>query len=182
VRKRPDRRTAARLALALGGTVLLAAGLTACGGIRRTGARPFTPSPPMVVLGTPPMAVTPGPQAAFVPVVVTATAVDRNGAPVNPTAEFAVGMPVFVICRVQGIRPGEVHRLTVRWYVNGQLARWAGSYTYATVAQDRLLSFSLTYETAGEGVVKLYWDEPVGDSNEQPSDRYLAQALAFTVR
>jgi hypothetical protein len=31
-------------------------------------------------------------------------------------------------------------------------------------------------------MVKLYWDEPVGDSNEQPNDRYLAKAIAFTVR
>jgi hypothetical protein len=75
-----------------------------------------------------------------------------------------------------------VHRLTVRWYINGQLARWPGAYTYATVAQDGLLSFSLTYTIAGEGSVKLYWDEPVGDSNEQPGDRYLAQAIAFTVQ
>jgi hypothetical protein len=70
----------------------------------------------------------------------------------------------------------------VRWYINGQLARWPGSYTYATVAQDGLLSFSLPYETAGEGIVKLFWDEPVGDSNEQPNDRFLAQAVAFTVK
>jgi hypothetical protein len=50
------------------------------------------------------------------------------------------------------------------------------------VAQDGLLSFSLTYTIAGEGSVKLYWDEPVGDSNEQPGDRHLAQAIAFTVQ
>ncbi|PWT75472.1 MAG: hypothetical protein C5B60_05300 [Chloroflexi bacterium] len=167
----------------VGAAVLLVAGLAACSGIQHSGARLFTPTPPpMVARGTPGMAVTPGPEAAFVPGAVTATGVDRNEAPVNPTGDFAVGIPVFIICRVQGVRPGEVHRLTVRWYINGQLARWPGSYTYATVAQDGPLSFSLTYETAGQGIVKLYWDEPVGDSNEQPNDRYLAQAIAFTVR
>jgi hypothetical protein len=61
----------------------------------------------------------------------------------------------------QGIRPSEVHRLTVRWYLNGQLARPPGGYTYATVSEDGPLSFSVTYASAGEGVVKLVWDEPV---------------------
>jgi hypothetical protein len=182
VRNRPDRCSAAHRTL--GSTVLfITAVLAACGAILPTGARPSTATPSMAVAqGTPAMAVTPGPQAPFVPMVVTATGVNRNGAPLHPTTEFAIGMPVYVICRVQGIRPNEVHRLTVRWYVNGQLARWPASYTYATVDKDGLLSFSLPYETAGEGVVKLYWDEPVGDSNEQPSDRYLAQVITFTVR
>jgi hypothetical protein len=128
------------------------------------------------------MAVTPGPQAPFVPVVVTATGVDQNGAAINPTSHFAVGMPIYVVCRVQGVRSGESHRLTVRWYIQGQQARVPGAYTYATVSHDGLLSFSVTYESAGAGLVKLYWDEPVGDSNEQPNDHFLAQATAFTVQ
>jgi hypothetical protein len=137
VRKRLDRRTAARLAL--GSTVLLTTGLLACGGISPTRARISIPSPPTVSQGSSVMAVTPGPQASFVPVIVTATGVHPNGAPVNPTSHFAVGTPVYVSCRVQGVRPGEVHRLTVRWYINGQLARWPVAYTYATVAQDGVL-------------------------------------------
>ena len=126
--------------------------------------------------------MTPGPQAPFVPVVVTATGVDQNGAPVNPTSHFAVGKPVYVVCRVQGVMPGQAHRLTIRWYVQGQLARVPGAYSYATVTQDGPISFSVTYTTAGAGLAKLYWDEPVGDSNEQPNDHFLAQAIAFTVQ
>jgi hypothetical protein len=185
VREGPDRRTAARLVLAslvLASAVFLAAALAACGANPPTTVRPFTPTPPTVAAGTATMAITPGPQAAFVPVIATATGVNRNGAPIHPTSTFALGTPVYLICRVQGIRPGEVHRLTVRWYINGQLARSPGSYTYATVAQDGPLSFRLIYTTAGEGVVKLYWDEPVGDSNEQPTERYLAQAITFTLQ
>jgi hypothetical protein len=125
--------------------------------------------------------VTPGPQAPFVPVVVTATGVGRSGAPVNPTSHFAVGMPVYVVCRVRGVVPGQSHRLTIRWYVQGQLARVPGAYSYATVTQDGPLYFSVTFTAAGQGLAKLYWDEPVGDSNEQPNDHFLAQAIAFTV-
>ncbi len=126
--------------------------------------------------------MTPGPQAPFVPVVVTATGVDQNGAPVNPTSHFAVGMPIYVVCRVQGVRSGQAHRLTIRWYLQGQLARVPGAYTYATVTRDGLVSFSVTYTSGGAGLAKLYWDEPVGDSNEQPNDHFLAQAIAFTVQ
>jgi hypothetical protein len=128
------------------------------------------------------MAVTPGPQARFVPVVVTATGVDRNGAPVNPTAHFAVGTPVYVICHVRGVLLGQSHRLTIRWYAQGQLARVPGAYASATVTYDGPLAFSVTYTSAGAGMVRLYWDEPIGDSNEQPNDHFLAQAIAFTVQ
>ena len=127
------------------------------------------------------MAVTPGPQAPFVPVVVTATAVDPNDAPVNPTTHFVVGTPIYVVCRVQGVAPGQAHRLTIRWYLQGQLARVPGAYSYATVTQDGPLSFSVTYPTAGAGLAKIYWDEPVGDSNERPNEHFLAQAIAFSV-
>jgi hypothetical protein len=128
------------------------------------------------------MAVTPGPQARFVPLVVTATGVDQQGAPVNPSTHFAVGMPVYLVCWVQGVSSGQAHRVTIRWYLQGQLARVPGAYSYATVSQDGPLSFSVTYPSAGAGVAKLYWDEPVGDSNERPNEHYLAQAIAFTVQ
>jgi hypothetical protein len=126
--------------------------------------------------------MTPGPQAHFVPVAATATGVDRNGAPVNPTAHFAVGAPVYVVCQVRGVLSGQAHRLTIRWYAQGQLVRSPGGYTYATVTHDGPLSFSVKYTSAGQGLVRLYWDEPVGDSNEQPNDHFLAQAIAFTVQ
>jgi hypothetical protein len=128
------------------------------------------------------MAVTPGAQAPFVPMVVTARGVDQYGAPVNPSTHFAVRMPVYVVCRVQGVAPGQAHRLTIRWYLQGQLARMPGAYSYATVTQDGFLSFSVTYPAAGAGLAKLYWDEPVGDSNEQPNEHFLAQAIVFTVQ
>jgi hypothetical protein len=126
--RRPARYGVARLA-----AVLLTVGLASCGAVPSTGPLPRTPTQ-AVARGTP--AVTPGPQAPFVPVVVTATGVDRNGAAINPTSHFAVGMPIYVVCRVQGVRPGESHCLTIRWYVQGQQARVPGAYTYATVTHD----------------------------------------------
>jgi hypothetical protein len=91
-------------------------------------------------------------------------------------------MPVYLVCLVQGVVPGQPHRLTIRWYLQGQLARMPGAYSYATLTQNGPLAFSVTYPAAGAGMVKLYWDEPVGDSNEQPNDRHLAQTVAFVVR
>jgi hypothetical protein len=165
--------------VALASAVLLTLGCANCSSTSPTGPHLSTPTQ-AVASGAP--AMTPGPQAHFVPVAVTATGVDRNGAPVNPTAHFAVGVPVYVVCQVRGVQSGQAHRLTIRWYSQGQLVRSPGGYTYATVTHDGPLSFSVTYLSAGQGLVKLYWDEPVGDSNEQPNDHFLAQAIAFTVQ
>jgi hypothetical protein len=172
-------RIAPRHALVLGGVALLTVGLASCGGAQLTGSLPSTPSP-TVVSGTP--AMTPGPQSRFVPTAVTAMGADRNGAPINPTSHFVVDMPIYVVCQVQGVRPGQSHRLTVRWYLQGQQARVPGAYRYATVTHDGSVSFRVTYTSAGTGLVKLYWDEPVADNNDRPNDRFLAQAIAFAVQ
>src|SRR5712664_2574499 len=169
-----DGRLLARGVVALASAVLLTLGRAACSSTQPTGPHLSTPTQG-VASGAP--AMTPGPQAHFVPVAATATGVDRNGAPVNPTAHFAVGVPVYVVCQVRGVLAGQSHRLTIRWYAQGQLVRSPGGYTYATVTHDGPLSFSVKYTSAGQGLVRLYWDEPVGDSNEQPNDHFLAQAI-----
>ena len=126
--------------------------------------------------------VTPGPQAHYLRDVVTARGVTQDGAPLGPTAHFLVGMPIYVVCRVEGVLPGQAHRLTVRWYLHGQLVRAPGAYRYATVTQDGPLTFQVTYPAAGEGMVRLYWDEPVSNNSDRPNDHFLAYALAFTVQ
>jgi hypothetical protein len=172
-------RTPPRHALVLGRVALPTVGLASCGSAQLRGSLLSTPAP-TVVSGTP--AMTPGPQSSFVPMAVTAMRVDHNGAPISPTSHFTVDVPIYVVCRVQGVRPGESHRLTVRWYLQGQQARVPGAYRYATVTHDGSVSFRVTYTSAGVGLVKLYWDEPVADNNDRPNDRFLAQAIAFTVQ
>lgn len=127
-------------------------------------------------------AVTPGPQAQFVRDVVTAIGVDQNGAPVSPTTLFAVGTPVYVVCVVRGVTPGQAHRLSIRWYLQGQQPQMPGASTYATVTQDGPVSFDVIYTATGDGMARLYWDEPVADNSDRPNDQYLAQAVAFTVQ
>jgi hypothetical protein len=127
-------------------------------------------------------AVTPGPQARHVRDAVTARGVTADGAPVDPTATFHAGAPIYLVCMVEGVAPGTSHRLTIRWYLQGQQARSDGSYSYATVTEDGPVSFSVIYPAAGAGLVKLYWDEPVADNSARTNEAFLAQALAFTVR
>ena len=182
VRPRRDDHSPARWGAACLAAALLTLGLASCGTALSPRPLPRTPTQAVASASPAVMAVTPGPQARFVPLVVTAAGVDQQGAPVKPTSRFAVGMPVYVVCWVQGVSSGQAHRLTIRWYLQAQLARMPGAYSYATVTQDGPLSFSVTYPSAGAGVAKLYWDEPVGDSNEQPSEHYLAQTIAFTVQ
>jgi hypothetical protein len=77
--------------------------------------------------------------------------------------------------------PGR-YRLTIRWYLQGQQPQIDGSYTYATLTQDGPVSFSVTYPTAGSGMARLYWDEPVADNTARPNESFLAHAIVFSVQ
>jgi hypothetical protein len=129
--------------------------------------------------GTP--VTTPGPQARYVQQVVTAAGVDPNGGPVRPTTRFHAQVPVYLVGVVQGVGSGESHRLSVRWLVNGALVQEAGAHASMIVTHDSSVSFSLAYPTPGAGMARLYWDEPVGDNNDAANERFLAQAISFTV-
>jgi hypothetical protein len=118
--------------------------------------------------------VTSGPQARFVRDVLTARGVTASGAPIGPTDQFAIGAPVFLLCNVQGVTPGTSHRLTIRWYLQGEPARMDGAYAYATVTHNGSLNFSVMYPAAGAGEVRLYWDEPVADNSDRPNASFLA--------
>jgi hypothetical protein len=127
-------------------------------------------------------AVTPGPQARYVRNVVTARGITAEGEPLDPTSTFQVGMPVYVICTVQGVAPGTSHRLTIRWYLDGQQPRVDGAYRYVTVTHAGPVFFSVTYPTSGAGLAKLYWDEPVADNSNRTDESSLAEAITFTVQ
>ena len=168
------RTPAACLALmALAG--LLGGALTGCGGtssIADDGSQ-------QAAEGTP--VTTPGPQARYVQQVVTAAGVDPNGGPVRPTTRFHAQEPVYLVAVVQGVGSVESHRLSVRWLVNGALVQEAGAHASMIVTHDGPVLFSLAYPTSGAGMARLYWDEPVGDNNDTSNERFLAQAISFTV-
>lgn len=125
---------------------------------------------------------TPGPQAPFVQQVVTAQGVDQNGRPIHPTSQFSVGTPVYVVFLVRGVMPGQPHRVSIRWLLQGQLVQVAGAHASMLVTRDGPASFSLTYPAPGLGMARLYWDEPVNDNSDVPNERFLAQAIAFTIQ
>lgn len=129
-----------------------------------------------------PGTATPGPKAPFVGQVTTAFGVDPSGAPVHPASRFQVGAPVYVICSVWGVAQGQAHRLTVRWFLNNALAQVSGAYVSTLVTQDGPVSFHLSYPRPGAGMAQLSWDEPVGDNNDAPNDRFLAQTITFTIQ
>ena len=168
-------RLAARLAALLAAVLV---GLAGCGtgsiGEGTTGSA-YSPAP-----GT--SAVTPGPQARYLRDVVTARGVTKDNVPIDPTSTFQAGVPIYLVCVVQGVTPGTSHRLTIRWYLQSQQAQIDGSYSYATVTQGGPISFSVTYPTAGSGMARLYWDEPVADNSARTNESFLAQAIGFTVQ
>jgi F0F1-type ATP synthase membrane subunit c/vacuolar-type H+-ATPase subunit K len=127
-------------------------------------------------------AVTPGPQARYLRNVVTARGVTKDNVPIDPTSTFQADMPIYLVCVVQGVTPGTSHRLTVRWYLQGQQLQVDGSYAYATLTQNGPISFSMTYPILGPGMARLYWDEPIADNSARPNESFLAQAIAFTVQ
>lgn len=120
--------------------------------------------------------------AHLVQQLVTATDVDRSGAPMHPTSRFRVDRPIYVVGMVRGVGHGETHRLSVRWFLNDTLAQAPGARSSMTVTHDGPVSFGLVYPAAGSGTARLYWDEPIGDNSDRPNEAFLIATIAFTVR
>jgi hypothetical protein len=114
--------------------------------------------------------------------VVTARGVNGQGWAVDPTTRFQVHQAIYVTFLVQDVGLGEVHRVGVRWFLNGALASVAGAHSSQLVTHSGPgYSFSLVFPAPGAAEVRLYWDEPIGDNSEAPNDAFLAQTSAFTV-
>jgi hypothetical protein len=126
--------------------------------------------------------MTPGPQAQFVQHVTTAADVDKHGLSPHPATYFSVNQSIYVIGVVQGVKPGDAHRLSVRWLLNGALAPVSGAHSSTLILRDGPFSFTLTYPLPGSGAARLYWDEPVGDNNDAANEAFLAQAVTFIVQ
>lgn len=153
-----------------------------------TGAPPATgqsPSGPTATSGTggqtacqvpaTPVA-TPGNAARYIASIVTATGVDASGHPTGVTSHFPPGATVYVVITVHGVTDGQSHLLSVRWYIGGQdvsLQQHTGSLG-KPVPGDGTYAFSATFHSTGVGMVKVYWDLPLGDGT-------LADTLAFGV-
>jgi hypothetical protein len=133
---------------------------------------------------------------------VTATGVDAQGNPVNPTGIFQIGETVFVIATVHNI-PSSQHRLTLRWLLNGVdvqlppmgMTTFSISYdgnesscpvspsvtTTLPISHDGNYSSCLVYPQAGRGAVRIYWDAPAWASDAQ-AEAYLVQDVPFVVQ
>jgi hypothetical protein len=153
--------------------MLLAGTLYAMRG-RLGGAGGLGPTPPPTGVGIP------GSQARYVPSAVAAHGVDATGAPVRQDSSFYSGALIYIVARVQGVRPGEQHTLMISWYVDGQRADQGlptDSVKHAVTA-DGYVHFQFKLPQ-GTGVGKLYWDLPAFDVSN--ADAALAQTVAFTV-
>ncbi len=153
-----------------------------------TGAPPATnqaPSAPPATSGTGGQtacqvpatpAATPGSGGHYIVAIMTATGVDASGHPTGVTTHFAPGATVYVVVTVHGVTDGQSHLLSVRWSIQGQdvsLQQRAGSLG-EPIPGDGTYSFNATFHSTGVGMVKVYWDLPLGGST-------LADTLAFGV-
>lgn len=119
---------------------------------------------------------TPGSGGRYVTSIVTATGVDASGHPTGVTSHFPPGATVYVVVTVHGVTDGQSHLLSVRWYIGGQdvsLQQHSGSLG-KPVPGDGTYAFNATFHSTGVGLVKVYWDLPLGDST-------LADTLYFGV-
>lgn len=133
-----------------------------------------------------PGAIPPTPTATlagskYVYSAVTATRVDANYQPVNPTSQFKVNQPVYVIVRVRNA-PAGPHTLTIRWFLNGTRLQPAQSAATSVVvnAPNSTVSFSYSYPSAGTGTARVYWDLPP-DTSDMQAGAWLAQNVAFVI-
>ncbi len=163
-------------AIAAAAVVLLLAGtlyaLSArSGGIGGQGSATPTPGPATGVGIA-------GPQGRFVPSAVAALGFDATGAPVQQGSTFDISHLIYVVARVQGVAPGETHTLTIRWYVNGQLADFPNTPYSQTVTSNGYVHFEIKL-APGAATAKLYWDLPAADATG--TEASLAQAVNFVV-
>jgi hypothetical protein len=119
-----------------------------------------------------------GPQGRFVPSAVAALGFDTTGAPVHQSGTFDLSHLIYVVARVQGVTPGETHTLSIRWYVNGQLADLPNTPYSQTVTSDGYVHFMIKL-APGAATAKLYWDLPTADATD--AEASLAQTVNFVV-
>jgi hypothetical protein len=127
-----------------------------------------------------PANVTPGPQAQYVQYVTTATAVDSNYAPVNPTSTFLVNADVYVVASMRNLTAGQSHTLSIHWFLDGQDLQLSSGALSKTITKDSKVYFSLHYPTAGLGSAKLYFDRPINDPDTDTA--YLAATVDFAIQ
>lgn len=119
---------------------------------------------------------TPGSGGRYIVSVVTATGIDAHGNPTGVTTHFMPGATVYVVITVHGVTDGQSHLLSVRWSIGGQdvsLQQHSGSLG-KPVPGDGAYAFSASFHSTGTGLVKIYWDLPLGDGT-------LADTLVFGV-
>jgi hypothetical protein len=126
---------------------------------------------------------TPGPQHTYVTNVVTAQGVSTDFAPVHETSHFTAGQEVYVVCLVRGITKGQPHTISIHWFYDGtdmELPMINGK-TSDEITSNQVVYFSMTYETAGLGMAKIFFDLPSTDNGDRANDPYLAAQITFAI-
>lgn len=145
-----------------------------------SGGSPSATGTPQQIAATPTVTA-PGPYSMYIVNIATASGVDSNGQPVNPTAAFLVNQSVYVTMQVDNPPPGTGH-VDVRWFLNGSSQPFAGSdIVTRTVNGSQNIYFSAASASAGDGTARIFWDLPAGDMGTDLSDPHLVATINFTV-
>lgn len=113
--------------------------------------------------------------------VVTASALDVRGVPINPTSHFLIRSTVYLGCLVQGISKGEQATVSVHWFLQGVYLPVDAANSSVTVTKDSRVRFLLNIPTPGLGMAKIYYNRPATDVGDSPTDPSLAATIYFAV-
>ena len=126
---------------------------------------------------------TPGAAAKTAKLSQVVTALHRQGncSPVEPSSYFHVGDAVWVFVILK--QPAKGHTISVQWFVNGTDVNPPSADKTTLILGDNSASacFSLQYPTPGKGSVKVYWDRPANDADNNPYDPSLMATINFAV-
>jgi hypothetical protein len=149
----------------------------------RAGTPLLPQTPPAIDLRDVPLTpvATPGPAARPLAQVVTALHRQGNCSPVEPSSYFHVGDAVWVFVILK--QPAKGHTISVRWFMNGTDVNPPSADKTTLIVGDNSASacFALQYPTTGKGSVKVYWDRPANDADNNPYDPSLMATINFAV-
>lgn len=126
---------------------------------------------------------TPGAAAKTAKLSQVVTALHRQGNcnPVDPSSYFHATDAVWVFITLT--QPAKGHTISVRWFANGTDVNPPSiDKTSLTLGDNNAgACFSLQYPSPGKGMVKVYWDRPANDPDNDPNDPALMATISFAV-
>lgn len=123
---------------------------------------------------------TAGPNSKYITSVTTSKRIDSNGHPIDVTSHFLVGDTVYVVVQVRNAPKGE-HTVCAQWFLNGEDIRPSGQICKPINIADVNVTLLLPYPQPGEGMARIFWDAPAGDTDPPLNDPALAQTIYFGI-